>query len=769
MKDERLLSQQDVDSEPAPLNHSAQQRKTRSEADAAKLNLVELKSPEAKAESDWKHFDFKIAHSIPGRLRLKVAEFRLGSEYERQFLHGLQTIKGIYEARTNRLTACVTIKYDESQLSQESLLEQIGAVDFSALVDTPQQAFDLVKEGGKTLIARGVELFQRIAPPVVQVGCSAAALLAAIFNSPLTVPLTCLAGLPILHRATTTAVTERRISVDGLDGMAALLMIGHSQFRAATFMMTLIACGEYIRELSAKNCQRIVDDLLGMAGCSAWLVKGKKRECVPAEQIKTGDQIVVYPGELIPVDGVVYQGEGLVNQASMTGESVPVEITAEHNVLAATILVQGQIYVTCTSPLKSSKALKVIDLINTAPLSETKIQNYAANLADKAVMPLISAAFLTFGVTRDPARLMSMMIYDFSTGIRIAAPTAVLASMARAGKLGILIKSGVALEKMARVDAIVFDKTGTLTSGNPHVTRVESVGKFTKDELLAMAAAVENRLSHPAAQAIVAAAVKKKLDIPHRSGASHSIGLGVAARVGEHEVSLGSRTMMTKRKVDVAVSFEWEKSASEQGQSLVYVAVDGELAGCIAYMDTIRSEAVNAIRRLHRRGVRKLVMATGDTESSARRIADELGVDEIISRAFPESKAALVQELKAQGYVVAVVGDGINDSPALAHADVAISLQSATAAAREHADIILMDDDLTRLADGIDIARGAMRLIKETTAVVAVANGAGLALTAVGLVGPAGATLLNNGSAIAVALNSLRPLVAPTLLRSRRS
>ena len=343
---------------------------------------------------------------------------------------------------------------------------------------------------------------------------------------PFTPALCCVAGLPILCRATQTAVREKRISVDGLDGMAALLMMTHGQLRAASFMMTLIGLGEYIRELTANRCQKIVDDLLGMAGASAWLVKGQKRICIPADQVKVAETVVIYPGDMIPVDGMVVRGEGLVNQASLTGEAVPIDVRKGTNVYAATVLQHGQIYVNCTAPLHKSRAQNVIDLVNAAPISETKIQNYAAEMADKAVMPIIGSSVVSLAMTGDVTRMMSMLIYDFSTGIRISAPTAVLASMAHAGKLGILIKSGGALERLAKVDAIVFDKTGTLTSGNPHVTDVFVSNGHAKDDLVSLAAAVENRLNHPAAQAIVAYATKRKLSIPHRSEANHSVGDG---------------------------------------------------------------------------------------------------------------------------------------------------------------------------------------------------------------------------------------------------
>lgn len=722
--------------------------------------------PSTTGDCQSRQFEMTVVHAMEGRVRLRVPRMQSDLDFEQRLLGAVGALPGVQAARTNRLAASLVIRYDTAAIDLEALLRRLQSLDLASAPRVPG------KHSKANSFILAIERFllslQHQIPPVVQLAVSGAAFAASLLGLPVATLLCCAAGVPILLRATQTAVKEKRISVDGLDGMAALMMMASRQMRAAAFMMTLIGLGEYIRELTANRCQKIVDDLLGLAGASAWLVKGDKRICIPADQVKTGETVVVYPGEMIPVDGTVEQGEGLVNQASLTGESAPVEVRTSSQVYAATVLMHGQIYITCTATLSGSRAQAVVDLVNAAPISETKIQNYAAAIADKAVMPIIGSAFGSLALTGDATRMMSMLIYDFSTGIRISAPTAVLASMAHAGKLGILVKSGGALEKLAKVDAIVFDKTGTLTSGNPLVTDVHVTNGMSADQLVALTAAVENRLSHPAAQAIVTYANKRKLTVPHRMQASHSVGMGVSAVVEGKRVLVGSRRLMESKKIDLKAAESFEATAFSKGESLAYVAVDGVLSGLIAYADSIRPEAAETIKKLHRRGVKKIVMATGDVECSARRIADAIGVDEVLSSAFPENKANLVRELSAGGYTVAVVGDGINDSPALAHADVAVSLKGGTHAAREHADLVLTDDNLLRFAQAIDIARGSMGLIKETMALVAVANGAGLALTACGLVGPAGATLLNNGSAIVAAVNSLRPLMAPSWSRERK-
>ncbi len=500
------------------------------------------------------------------------------------------------------------------------------------------------------------------------------------------------------------------------------------------------------------------DRFAGHERSIGWLVKGDKRICVPADEVKVDDIVVVYPGDMVPVDGTVLSGEASIDQSKLTGESIPVEVTTGANVFASTVAVEGKVYVRCTAVGSQTRAGLVLQCVSEAPLHETKIQNYASNLADKAVVPIFLAAGASFILTWDVRRLISMLVLDFCTGIRIAAPTAVLSSMHRAGRRGILIKSGAALERLSSVSAIIFDKTGTLTSGEPKIEEIARFNGRTEDEVLALAAAVEMRLHHPAARAIVKEAQRKGLVIPERDKSEFARGMGAQAWVSGQLVIVGSKRMMEAEGIVVDETRESESRARKLGESVSFVAVDGKVAGLIRYSDRLRPEVTEAIRQLKKLGVKKLVMATGDTEEAAKRIADTCGLDEVMARAFPEDKAELVKRLKAEGHQVAVIGDGINDSPALAYADVAISLHGATDAARQSADVVLTDDNIARLPEAIRIARSAMALVKQNMAMSIIPNATGFALAAAGMVGPAGATLLNNGSAIAAAINSLRPL-----------
>lgn len=701
---------------------------------------------------------FELQHSVRGRLRLKIKELGFNDVLSRAFVDAVQDIEGVTSVRVNTWCASVIISFDEQVINGERLVGKLRKLQLGVRQSKP--ALPHVFSRLKLLIRFALQKLEQLTPPVVQFGIGTAAFASALIGAPplATTVLSSLAVLPIAGRAAQTAIEEGKLGVDGLDGLAAILMIAQQNLHAASFMTGLIGLGEYIRELTAQRCQKMLDNLLGLAGCSAWLVKGNKRVCIPADQVAVGDIVVVYPGELVPVDGDVIRGIACVNQSSLTGESLPVEVHAESHVFAGTHLEQGKIYIRCTAGVKDSRAGRVIEMVKSAPVFETRTQNYASQLADKLVLPILGTAAICGALTHNITRVMSILIFDFSTGIRISAPTAILSSMQRAGRHGILIKSGGAVERLSQVDAIVLDKTGTLTLGEPQVTSVIALNGYNENDVLAFAAAVEERLHHPAARAIQRYAHKHLNKIPDRDDSAHRTGMGVGAHVEGKSVLCGSRRFMHAENIDVKSAAEIEHELHTRGESLAYVAIDGKLAGLISYADKLRPEVPWVVRKLKKQGIKRIYMATGDHEHAARAIAKIAGIDDVFANSFPEQKAELVRKLKDEGYTVAVVGDGINDSPALAHADLGVSLHSATDAARESSEILLTDNDLRRLPEAIDISRKAMGLVRENLSYVAVPNGVGIVLAATGAIGPAISTLLNNGSAILAACNSLRPL-----------
>ncbi|HEY9718632.1 MAG TPA: heavy metal translocating P-type ATPase [Trichormus sp.] len=704
---------------------------------------------------------YNIAHRAYGRLRLRVDNLRYDFAQASASLLSLASLSGVRSVRCNSWCANCIIEYDPEIWSEDGLLEHLDSITYGAhsnlVIPAPAVVF---KQWPPVRLLRQFLLaLERYLVPGLQVTVAAAAFACSVGRLPiaLTRVLVAASAFPLVVRTSRTLLEERKIGIDALDCMAASLMIMNGKLIETSFMTVLIALGELIRDKTARRCEKIVHDLLGLSGRSAWLIRGNKRICVPADEVRVGEVVVVYPGDMIPVDGVVIAGEAAVDQAKMTGESVPLEVRLGDAVMASTVVVEGKINVRCVATGSQTKAGMVLQCISTAPLHETKIQNHASAFADKLIVPIFIAAGACFFATRDLARLMSMLILDFCTGIRIASPTAVLSAMHRAGRRGILIKSGGAMERLASVTAVVFDKTGTLTSGEPKVEEVAKFNGRSEDEVLALAAAVEMRLHHPAARAIVKAAQLRGLVIAERSESKFSRSLGVKAMVGDLEVLVGSKKMMESEGIAIDEARDAELRATKLGESISYVAIDGKVAGLIRYSDRLRPEVAKSMAQLRKLGIKKLVMATGDTQEAAERIAACCGITDVVAKAFPEEKAELVRQLKAAGHKVAVIGDGINDSPALAYADVAISLHGATDAAQQTADIVLTDDNLARLPEAVRISRSAIGLVKQNMAMAVIPNAAGFGMAAFGMLGPAGATILNNGSAIAATVNSLRP------------
>jgi heavy metal translocating P-type ATPase len=694
-----------------------------------------------------------IVHSLPGRLRVRIPALSGDAELAESFRGFLLAQAGVHTVRVNRWCASVVIGYDPAVITPPALagMAERGIVSGVVPIPSPRAPLTL-----RSLLKRGM-------PAGLQFGLGAASFAAGLLGAPAPVTYALLgaAGSAILGRALRTLVRERHASVDALDTAAGGLMLLRGNIVSAGFMVALIGLGEYIRARTARRSRSMILDLLGTAGWSAWVVRGGTKLRVPVDQVLVGEVVVVYPGDLVPIDGYVLSGHAMADQRSLTGEAAPVEKRRGDSVYASTVLAEGKLYLRVEAVGEQTRAGSIVESVRAAPLGETRIENYAARLADRLVLPLFAAAIGVYAISRDVTRAISLLIIDFGTGVRIAAPTTILAAMTQAAHRGILIKSGVSIERLARVDAVVFDKTGTLTQGEPEVTEVLAVvPDVPASEVLALAAAAELRLRHPAAHAIVRRARRDRVPIPERSESEYLLGLGVRAEVEGHRLLVGNRLLLEQEGICPCPADHQAEHVAARAESVVYVALDGRLIGLLAYADPLRPESAAVVASLRRLGVKRILMLTGDNEAVAAATSSQVGIREYRAAVFPEQKAAIVRDLQRAGHTVAVVGDGINDSPALVHADVAVSLHHGTDVAREAADVILTDDDLRRVPEAIGIARSAMRLVRENLGIVVVPNGIGLVLAALGLIGPAGATLANNGSTVVAALNSLRPLIA---------
>jgi Cu2+-exporting ATPase len=576
------------------------------------------------------------------------------------------------------------------------------------------------------------------------------------------------ASLPIARRAYHSIRVERRLNIDVLDMTAIVLTTLRGSYMAPAAMIGLVEVGEAIRERTARASQRELLDLLDSIAHVAWVERDGERLQVPIEEIRRGEVVVVYPGDRVPADGRVLEGSALIDEHQLTGEPMPVLREEGQVVYASTLVREGHLHIAVEQLGRETRAGRIVALMRDAPVHDTRIEDYAGKVADRIVVPALLLAGAVFAVTRDPARAASILITDFATGIRVSVPTTVLAAMTGAAERGVLMRSGRALEQLAGVDAVVFDKTGTVTQGQPSVTRVVSVREDVSDrDVLVLAATAEQRLNHPVAEAVLRYAGSQRVEPGSRGDWQYEIGLGVRSEIGGSVVLVGSDRLLRREEV----SMDGVPSERDSGESHVYVAVDGRLWGYMSYADPVRPEAARVVAELRDIAGMEIHMLTGDRAETARAVGRQLGIaaGNVHGELFPEQKAEVVRALHDAGKLVAFVGDGINDLPALAYADVSISFNSATDVARETADVVLMEDSLSGLPVAFSTARQALGLIRQNIGIVGGVNLAAMAVTTATGLQPVTAAFLHNGSTVVAALNGLRPLRSAVYPRPRRS
>jgi Cu2+-exporting ATPase len=561
---------------------------------------------------------------------------------------------------------------------------------------------------------------------------------------------------------------ERRLNVDFLDGLAIGLSILHTQFGTAALIAWLVNLGDAIRDRTAMRARRSVSDKLDFRLQRCWLLRRGRIVRAAIDEVREGDRVVVYAGGLIPVDGKVLRGSASVDQRSITGESLPAEKEAGAAVFAGTTVREGELHIEARQVGSDTTVARIVGAVENAPVGETRMQNYAEEFADRLVAPTVVLAGGLYAMSGDAQRLTSMAIVDYGTGIRVAAPTAILACIASGANRGIVFKSGSGIERLAKAAIVVFDKTGTVTRGEPRITRVVSYGRrWPERQIVGFAAAAEQRLRHPVAEALVSHARALGIRLREPAESSFRVGRGVDARIGTKRVQVGNERFLREHGIDLERARADVDELDRRGESRLLVGVDGELAGIITYADEVRPEMPEVLAALHSRGVRKVVMLTGDNDRVARAVSQELGFDFFLADVLPEEKARVVAGLRGEGVVV-MVGDGVNDSPALARADVGIAVASGADISRETAGVVLMENNLRRLIDAFDIAEEAMQLIHQDYWIIAALNTLALLLSLPRGVASSGTiAAISNGSAILASLNSIRPVLRAS--RSSRS
>lgn len=694
-----------------------------------------------------------IVHALPSRVRLRI-EALSNRTIEPRLASFLADQPGINEIRINPLCRSAVVEFERVHWTAERLRAFLSALPDDALADhasrrafasqtidadADHSTFALILSTATLLLGYVGHSFCGLLMPWLFAG----------------------SALPMFSRAFDALTRRGVLTVDVLDASAVGVLIGQSRLSTAAFMIWLVNVADFIRNATMERSRRAISTMLDVAPLQAWVLRGEVKTRVPVTELAAGDIVVVYAGERIPVDGVVISGSAWVDQQSLTGESMPVAVSDGDDVFAATVLREGKLYIRAERIGQGTEAAKIVRLIEDAPTRDTRMQNYAEQWANALVPVSFVSAAASAVLSSDLNRASSLLIIDYGTGIRVAAPTTVLAAMTKAAGRGILFKGGRAFERLAEVDTVMFDKTGTLTSGRPEIIEARVYHpRFHSDDCLRLAASAERRLTHPLAEAIVRTAVQKGLDIPERADSHFHVGQGVHAHVNGYAVDVGNERFMASCGVSLAQAQADLQRIGRRAASPICVAVDRELIGVLACADPVRHAARDVLRAL-RRHVTHIVMLTGDHPAVAQAVAASLDIASYEADLFPDQKVEMVKRWQRAGHRVAVIGDGINDSPALAQADVGIAVKGGADIARETAHVVLLKGGLWKIPLAFDIAHEAVSLVKQNWTLIAVPNTVALALAFAGLIGPAGATMISNGSTIVAAGNALRPLLKP--------
>ena len=701
--------------------------------------------------------EYSFRHSMPGRIRLNVPALGRNRGVSENLLAWLKAQAGVRSARINYDCASLVLEYDPAQETMLRLM--LERVKGASLADLRALC------AGATAEAAPVKPETAVLSTRSPLALPTLSLLMAFSANPLVMaanmPLMFYNAIPIAKRAWKVWSNESRLNIDVLDTLAITSSVLQGTPLAGCIVTWLIKLGDWIRDLTAAGQKRAISELLEFQTKTAWVLRDGSVVQIPAPELAVGDLVVVYPGEMIPVDGEIIEGHATIDQKTITGEGLPVNRSVGEAAFAATVIREGQITVRALRVGNATTAGQIVHLVESAPIGDTRMQNHAERFADRLVAPTLALAASTAAVTGDFNRFLSLVIVDYGTGIRVAAPTSVLSSMTHAARAGMIIKSGGHMEKLADIDTVVFDKTGTLTHGTPAVIDILSYqDTITSNHLLGLAAAAETKLQHPVAEALRTKARQLQVNVPECHETTYRIGLGVEGQVNGYYIHVGNERFMRQCNIATRKAASDRAALDERGFSSLYIAVDGELAGLVPYSDEIRGESRPVIQRLHRMGIANSIMLTGDNGVVARAVCRNIGLTEHFADMLPADKASVIQDLQRSGRRVAMVGDGINDSPALSFADVGIAMKHGAEVTHESADVILMEDSLWKLVKAVEISQGAVRLIRQNYAIVASLNtlALGLALPG-GLITPEVTALISNGSAILASMNGIRPIL----------
>jgi heavy metal translocating P-type ATPase len=688
---------------------------------------------------------FKIEHEIRGRVRLHICQKRMTCRQADQLEYFLTKLNGVISVKVVERNQDVVICYSDNR---EEMLRAIQRFSYEK-AEAPES---YLQNSGREM--NGEYWEKMVNHVVLHYGKKI------FLPLPVRTFLTTLKSVKYIWKGVRT-LTKCRIEVPVLDATAIGVSMLRGDFSTASSVMFLLGFGEILEDWTHKKS---VDDLarsMSLNVSKVWLITEDSEVQVGTDEIKPGDRVRIHMGTVIPFDGIVTEGEAMVNEASLTGESMPVAKHESSYVYAGTVMEEGELTIRVKEISGSTKFEKIVTMIEETEKLKSAVESKAEHLADRLVPYTLAGTALTYALTRNVTKALSILMVDFSCALKLAMPISVLAAIREANAHHITVKGGKFLEAVAEADTIVFDKTGTLTKAQPTVVDVVSFNGDSKENLLRLAACMEEHFPHSMAKAVMDAAKERGLTHEEmHSKVEYIVAHGISTMVDGRKAIIGSHHFVFEdEKCTIPVGKEELFRNLPEEYSHLYLGIEGKLAAVICIEDPLRPEAPEVIKQLRKAGFTQIVMMTGDSDRTAKAIAARVGVDKYYSEVLPEDKAKFVEEAKAQGRKVLMVGDGINDSPALSAADVGIAISDGAELAREIADITIGADDLSVMVTLKEISNGLMDKIHKNYRRIVGINGSLIALGVTGVIQPTMSALLHNTSTLLIGMDSMKSVL----------
>lgn len=688
---------------------------------------------------------FIIKHEIPGRIRVHMVQPKMTFEEADILLYYLVNLENVTKAKVYERTQDAVIYYEKDRREIIKALQKFGY----DRVTVPE---GLTEHSGRQMNAEYQEkLLMKV---VMRFGGKL------LIPAPVRAVWTGVRSLKYLQQGI-ASLKKGRLEVAALDATAIGVSILRRDMNTASSIMFLLGIGELLEEWTHKKSVGDLARDMSLNVGKVWLLREEQEILVPAKQIEPEDLVVVRMGNVIPFDGVVSRGEAMVNQASMTGEAVPVKKTAESYVYAGTVVEEGELIICVKAVSKATRFEKIVTMIEESEKLKSNLESHAEHLADQLVPYTLAGTILTWLPTRDVTKALAVLMVDFSCALKLAIPISVLSAIREAGAHNITVKGGKYMEAAANATTIVFDKTGTLTEARPTVRKVVSFCEQSEDELLRMAACLEEHFPHSMAKAVVEAARKRGLEHEEmHSKVNYIVAHGISSTIEGKRVVIGSHHFVFEdEKCSVREPWIRQFETLPEECSLLYLAIEHELAAVVCIEDPLRKEAADVVRALKATGLEKVVMMTGDSEKTAASVARRVGVDAYYSEVLPEDKAKFVEQERASGRTVIMIGDGINDSPALSAANVGIAIRDGAQIAQEIADITISAENLWEIVMLRRLSEALMRRIQKNYRSIVGINATLILLGVTGILQPTTSALLHNMSTLTISLTNMKNLL----------